>query len=290
MKAHIVAAKEFRDASRSRMLWAVIALFALFSVGGAVAFDRLYDGLTAVDATRMLAVPASKIVPLAALLVGYLAVAGERDSGSIRVLLGLPATRADVVVGKLVGRTGVVAVAVLVAFGAGGLAVFALFGTFPLADLVALAVLTALFGLAYVGIAVGVSSFAATRARAMAGAIGVYALFGVLWGVVPAAIHYLIEGAVPEPPLPAWYLLVIRINPEQAYAAAGQFLLGEFGTSYVVDAGGNVQQGAARSLSELVAGSVPFYLEPWFGLVVLGAWLLVPVGIGYLRFRTADLG
>lgn len=289
MKALDIATKDFRDASRSRMLWAVIVLFALFSVGGVVAFDRLFEGLTAANATRMLAVPATKIIPLAALLVGYLAVAGERESGSIRILLGLPGTRGDVVLGKLLGRTGVVAIAVFVAFAAGGAAVYALFDTVPVSELLMLTLLTVLFGLAYVGIAVGISSFAATRARAMAGAISVFALFGILWGVVPAAFHYLIEGSVPSPPYPAWYLLVIRLNPEQAYGAASEFLLGSFGSSYVIDANGNAQQGAA-SLSDLVSGTVPFYLEPWFGLVILGVWLTLPVALGYLRFRTVDLG
>jgi len=43
---------------------------------------------------------------------GYMAVVGERRSGSIKILLGLPPNRADVVFGKLLGRMGVVGLAV----------------------------------------------------------------------------------------------------------------------------------------------------------------------------------
>ncbi|WP_227774041.1 ABC transporter permease [Haladaptatus pallidirubidus] len=36
--------------------------------------------------------------------------------------------------------------------------------------------------------------------------------------------------------------------------------------------------------------NIPFYLEEWFMLVILGAWLVVPLTIGYLSFERADLG
>ena len=43
-------------------------------------------------------------------------------------------------------------------------------------------------------------------------------------------------------------------------------------------------------LEDIVVGEVPFYLSEWFSALVLLAWILLPVLVGYLRFRTADLG
>ena len=31
-----------------------------------------------------------------------------------------------------------------------------------------------------------------------------------------------------------------------------------------------------------------FYLEPWFGFVVLALWIVLPLVVGYLRFESAD--
>ena len=33
----------------------------------------------------------------------------------------------------------------------------------------------------------------------------------------------------------------------------------------------------------------PFYLEPWFGFVILAGWVVVSLGLGYLRFQRTDL-
>lgn len=38
------------------------------------------------------------------------------------------------------------------------------------------------------------------------------------------------------------------------------------------------------------AGEVPFYLKDWFAVVVLVACGLLPVVLGYRRFRGPDLG
>lgn len=39
-----------------------------------------------------------------------------------------------------------------------------------------------------------------------------------------------------------------------------------------------------------VQGGDPFFVEPWSALVVLGAWAVVPLAVGYWRFHGADVG
>ncbi|UPV98991.1 ABC transporter permease [Halorussus gelatinilyticus] len=275
----VVARKDFEDAVRSRLLWVITAIFLLFTAGAVyVRKAVLGDTPGLPSATQFLTAPSSLIIPLAALVVAYLAIAGERESGSIKILLGLPHTRADVVFGKLVGRTAVVTAGIVVAFAGAAVTMLALFGELPVVDLALLTLLTVAFGLTYVGIAIGASSFAATRSRAMALAVGAFFLFQVLWDLVPLGAYYLVEGGLPNPTtgLPAWYYFTQIVNPNTAYTRASDIVFSGFGP-YVAP--------------ETLAGSgTPFYVQNWFGLVVLALWLVVPVALGYWRFERADIG
>ncbi|WP_458204640.1 ABC transporter permease [Haladaptatus sp. NG-SE-30] len=270
----VVARKDFEDAVRSKMLWAITALFVLFTGGTVFALDGIME-LNKTSALQMLTLPAGLIIPITALVAAYLAIAGERESGSIKLLLGLPHTRLDVVLGKLLGRTAVVTVAIGAAFvvTAGVLAL--LYGFVSLGDYLLLLLLTALFGATFVAIAVGISAATATRGRAMAAAVAVFVAFQILWDYVPMGVYYLAEGAIPSGgPLPAWYYLVLTLNPKNAYTMASGLFLPET---------------PAGSFAGRIVGEIPFYLEDWFGLVVLLAWFAVPVMLGYLRFERVDL-
>ncbi|NHN57687.1 ABC transporter permease subunit [Halorussus rarus] len=274
----VVARKDFDDAVRSRMLWAITALFLLFTAGAVYVRESVLGETPGLpDVLQFVTVPASLIIPLTALVVAYLAIAGERESGSIKLLLGLPHTRADVVFGKLVGRTAVVAVGIVVAFVGAAVTALALFGDLAVVDFVLVTLVTVLFGLTYVGIAIGASAFAATRSRAMALAVGAFFLFQVLWNVVPLGVYYLVEGALPGATsrLPAWYYLVQVLNPNNAYSQAADLVFSGAGSIVPAEA--------------LAGSSVPFYVQNWFGLVILVVWLVVPVALGYWRFQRVDI-
>ncbi|GKZ12419.1 ABC transporter permease [Haladaptatus sp. T7] len=275
MSILVVARKDFEDAVRSKTLWAITALFVLFTSGTVYALNQVME-LNNTSALQMLTLPAGLIIPITALVAAYLAIAGERESGSIKLLLGLPHTRLEVLLGKLLGRTAVVTVAIGGAFVVTAGVLAALYGTVSLTDYLSLLLLTALFGAVFVSIAVGISAATATRARAMAAAVGVFVTFQILWDYVPMGIYYLVEGAIPGGgPLPAWYFLVLTLNPKNAYtSASGLFFPKAQATSF-----------AAR-----VIGDPPFYLDAWFGLVVLALWFVLPAALGYLRFQRVDLG
>ncbi|WP_158056344.1 ABC transporter permease subunit [Halorussus halophilus] len=278
----VVARKDFEDAVRSKMLWSIILLFVLATAGTIAALDQVLE-LDADGATQLLTLPAGLIIPISALVAAYLAIAGERESGSIKILLGLPHTRRDVVVGKLLGRAGVVAAAVVVAFAVTGVVLAALYGTVSFGQFVMLTLLTVLFGTTFVGIAVGISATSASRSRAMASAVGVFVLFQILWDYVPAAIYYVAEGTIPGVgKLPAWYYLLVTLNPKNAYTTASDLFL--TGGAMAAANGGQ-----SMTMADRVIGEVPFYLESWFGLVVLAIWLVVPVALGYLAFERADV-
>jgi ABC-2 type transport system permease protein len=282
-----VARKDFRDALRSRVLLALLVLFALFGIGGVYLFSEVINlgsaqGVTpAIQLITSLLQPISIFVPLIGVMAGYKAVVGERESGSVKLLLSLPHTRRDVVFGKLAGRVAVLAIAVLVGFAfAGGVAI-ALYDSFPVAAYAGFVVLTLLLGVAYLAFAIGLSASTGSGSVALWGSLGFFVLFQFLWGLIADLLVYVANGlSTPEgfafllgyfPPgqAPDWYRLFQGISPGTAYQRAVGTVLPESATA--------------------AGGSTPYFLADWFGIVVLAIWVVVPLVFGYLGFKKADL-
>lgn len=270
----VIAKKEFADALRSRMLWAIVVLIA---------------GMTSLAAGVMVLVPgvagdpvsaiggasqfAAMLVPIMALIAGYLAIAGERESGSLKILLGLPPSRGEVLAGKFLGRAAVVGIGVAAGFAISGFVTATLYGVLPVVDFAGVTVLSAVLGISFVGIAVGISATTAKRSRAMTLAVSAYLALTLLWDVVPQGVHLVIEGSMPGPTVPGWFLLLQGASPSGAYNALVQRVLMDTDTA----------------ISARLGGEVPAYLDaPVFVAIVL-LWTALPLLFGYLRFRRADL-
>lgn len=115
-----VAYKEFRDDFRNRWTLAVTLVFAVLALGiayfGAATAGRV--GFTSFNATiASLTTLAAFIVPLIGLLIAYDTIVGERDAGTLLLVLSYPLSRAELATGKFLGHSGVLAVATLVGFG-----------------------------------------------------------------------------------------------------------------------------------------------------------------------------
>jgi ABC-2 type transport system permease protein len=269
----VVAKKDFRDAVRAKSLWALTALFVLFAGGLAYAYGAtdlagVSEEVTAIGFIGFLQTAGAILVPVIGLLVGYKAVVGERASGSLKLLLGLPHSRLNAVLGKLVGRTLVVAVPIVVGYLAAGVLGVVLFDTFAFVDFFAFTLLTVAFGLAYISIAVGFSSAMASESRAAALAIGLWIMFQFGWSILILLLRWALNGfSLPTSNPPAWMALLSLATPNGGYNLATlMFTPGSITTGY--DA---------------------FYLQDWFGLVILAFWVVVPIGLGYWRFSGADL-
>jgi ABC-2 type transport system permease protein len=125
----------------------------------------------------------TSLVSVLGLMVAYASIVGERSSGSLKLLLGLPYSRRDVVLGKLVGRAAVFVAATVAAFAVGFL-VLLTYGVVAPIDYLFLVALTVLLGVAYVSVAIAVSASIRTRSRATAAAVGVFFFFQVPLGHV----------------------------------------------------------------------------------------------------------
>lgn len=272
MSWRVVAKKDVLDAVRTWRLGTTAVAFVLFfalpvyfgATGSAA--DAGGDGPSFFSGTGAVLF----LVPLAALMLSYDAVAGERESGSLKLLLGLPVTRRDVTVGLAVGRAVVVGTSAVVGIVAAALVFVAFGGTVSPVSLVAFLALVALLGAAYAGPAVAFSAAASTSNRAMATSVGFFLLTLLGWSSVPKLVLYVVNGfSMPRGAPPEWAVFLDRLSPVNAYRAARRG---------VVEAGG----------AWTPAGDA-FYYADWFGVVVLAAWAVVPVALGYRRYRAADL-
>ncbi|SNZ04752.1 ABC-2 type transport system permease protein [Natronoarchaeum philippinense] len=271
-----VAKKDFADAARSKMLWALSALMILF-VGIASYAPKALGGDTSIEAAlNFMSTPMLVLVPILAMIVGYMSIVGERDTGSIRMLLSLPIVRGEVVVGKFLGRLGVLSVPTLLGFGVGAVVMFALYGELPAGSFVEFLVLTLLVAVLYIALAVSISASVDSRGKAMGLAAGTIIVLEYLWSAVPLGVYYLLNGnlRISGGP-PEWFMFLSTVTPK---AALQKFLFMFF------------DFGFADQLSSLQAGSdAPIYLQNWFSGIIVLLWIAVPLAIGYLRFQRATI-
>ncbi len=269
-----IARKEFADALRSRMIWGIVAVIAVMTSLSASISLLVPD----VEGGAEMAIGgasqfAGLLVPIMALIAAYLAIAGERESGSLKVILGLPPSRGEVLLGKFLGRCGVVAIGLTLGFVVSGVVTAALYGGLPVGAFVGTTLLTVLLGVSFVGIAIGISAVTRTRARAMTLAITAYLGLTLLWDLAPNAVHLLVTGEMPGQVVPGWFLLLQGLSPTGAYNALVQRLL----------------LGGGTAVEARLGGPAPAYLDPAVFLGILVAWAVVPLVVGYAGFSRADL-
>jgi ABC-2 type transport system permease protein len=285
MSIATVAKKDFQDSVRSRWLWALTVIFVLLVAGLSYLFTSIpnlggvgQEDVTTVALLIALSGPSGLLVPIIGIMISYKSIVGERESGTLKILLSLPHRRADAVLGKLLGRSLSLSIAILIGF-AVGLAVFvSQVSELDLAAYVSFLLLTLFFGVVYVSIGVGLSSITASASRALALAVTFIVLFEFLWGFVPVVLLFVINGfefdAEYIADQPEWAEFLGNLSPGTSYSNAATAVLPE---------------DPQRAQIPAEAGNDPFFLQNEFGLVVLAAWLVVPLAIGYLRFDAADL-
>jgi Cu-processing system permease protein len=173
----LVAARELRDALRSR--WFVLAAASFFALSLGVALLGLAgarrSGLAGFDrTTASLLNLALLFVPLVTLSLGGLCIAGELEDGSLALLLAQPVTRSEVYAGKYLGLLGAVAASILAGFGATGLLVGVFAGGGDLRAFALLVALTLLLAASTLALGTLLSVVLRARARVVGAAFAVW--------------------------------------------------------------------------------------------------------------------
>ena len=274
-----VAKKDIKDSVRSRGLWGIIVIFLalilvlswLLSPGG--------DG----DETLLVSAGLSFFlgilffVPLAGLFISIKSIVREKESGSINLLLSLPHTRLDMVLGKFVGRAVVLTVAILAAFGPASIYLLAVGGGTGVYELFALLLSIMFFGLIFVGVGIGLSALVNSETQALVVGVTIFFLL-FLW--VPILNQLGINA--PDIVSRFWlvfmfidfFLVLLSLNdPGISSASVVRY------DDIIVDDG----------FDSVTIPSQDIWLQHWFVFVILALWIVVPLGIGYYRFKSQDL-
>lgn len=269
-----VARHDGKVVRRSRLLWGVVAIYVailaiiFYPAGGGDDASVQFTILGAMWLTTLL-------FPLVAIVGSYLAISGERESRTIRFLLSQPVARHSVVLGKFLSRGVTLGVAFLLAIGVGTAIIVGMY-TDPVFDpLLTFTGLSLLLILAFVAVAVGISAAVASRSRAIAATIGYYFVAVVLSVFPGVSIQSMLQelGSALELGLdrPMYHLFGSLLSPAVAYLNA---TMATFPPEARI----------------LVPENAPSYLGTPVQTAVLLAWIVVPLVLGSLLLRRAQIG
>lgn len=269
----VIAAKEFRDGLRNK--WVAGATLLLAALAFALAFlGSTPTGLLDVKPLAVTVVSISSLtiflIPLIALLIGYDAIVGEAEGGSLLLLLTYPVSRIEILLGKYMGHAAILAFATLIGYGAAGAAA----AWTDSADMesmkafLALLLSSLMLGLAFLAIAYLVSVIVKERSTAAGIAVGVWLFFVIVYDLALMGMLVASKGGVGADIFPSLLLL----NPADAYRL---FNLSAFEN--------------VRKISGMGGLSASAQFSPAILLLALAAWISAPLAAAFSVFRRRQL-
>ncbi|WP_276261245.1 ABC transporter permease [Haloglomus litoreum] len=274
--------RDLLSSYRSRLV-PVVALLLLLATAGIILGMYALDnhGPPPDQRTAVFAIGAvgHALIPLVGLLGSYSALAGERESGSVRFLMGLPNSRLDAFLGKFASRMTSVGAPLALGLLVCTAAVGALFQNGSYVEMLGLTAVTLLYALLFVGLGLALSAVASTSTRAVVGSVGLFALFRGGWPALQAVLLEVTD-AERYPFAPDWYYWIGRINPLNAYVKLTTEYA-DFGTGSHPLLTRAVETDYNPATEEVVVESTvqSFAVTSEFAAIVLLAWtVIVPLG------------
>ena len=183
-----------------------------------------------------------------------------------RLALSMPHGRSTLVLGRFVGRAGVLSAATVVVMAIAGVLVVYPYGTLQPLRFLAFVLLTVGHGATWVGIGVAASALVATNRRALV--LGVVALFVfvIVWDAATAGAEAgLVAAGITDGPIRT----AVRVSAQLGPGSAFETLV------------------TALAVSD--QGPDAWYNGPALALPVLVGWLLGPLSVAIVRFEWRDL-
>lgn len=276
----IVIKKEFLDNVRNRWILALsgtfvaltllVSYFGATQTGGGAGLQGFTE--TVVGMVSIVVI----LVPILGLMVSYGAVVGEKEGGSLQLLLSMPITRRQVLLGKFLGLGAVITTAVLSGLGLAGLVILVSVGTEGWESFLLFLGGTILFALVFVSLGTLLSTGAKRRSLAVGLAVLLWFVIALIYELVVSGIYVALGGTLiflpGQGPLtfPDWFFVAGMVNPAQAYgyfaSRVFDFTAG-FGFEYVVPDFVNI----ATTTASMVA------------------WIVVPFLVAMILFQRQDL-
>ncbi|MFO8132927.1 MAG: DUF6297 family protein [Thermoplasmatota archaeon] len=271
-----IAKKEFLDNWRNKWIIAMAAIFLVLTLVVSYAGSSLGGGSGWQDIDSTIAGMMSIVtflIPIIGLMLGYAAIVGERESGSLQLLLSYPVHRYEVLAGKFLGLSSVLAFASFIGFGVSGIVIglnvsgmhWGEYGIFIAASF--------LIGFAYIALSLCFSAVLQKRSTALGMSVLLWFLFAIIWNTVLLVVLVATKNIDMTPGAefvaPTWYHVAALVNPVTAYQ-----------TLVAVNIG---------PVSANIAGDLPSFYSTPVTLAVLLAWIAVPLLAAFAVFRRKDV-
>lgn len=264
-----IAQKEFKDGLRNRWLLSMTFIFAIIASGlswfgsasaGSIGFSSIANTITSLASLNVF------LLPLIALLLAYDAIVGEDEDGTLLLLLTYPLTKADLLLGKLLGHTSILAIATFVGFGSASvvIAVFAdkvnlseLFTAFFIFIFSAI-----LLGMVFISMSYLVSCWVAEKSKAAGLALVIWFFFVLIYDMGLLGLLVATEGQVQAGLFP--YLLLL--NPTDIFRLLNLVSFEANGTGLL-----SIASEQTFSLSGLIISML--------------AWIVIPFSLAYYQLK-----
>ena len=262
-----IAGKEFWDRIRNRWVLAVALVFTVFALVIAYfgAAQQGAVGFRSIDVTiASLVSLVIYLIPLIALVLGFDAIVGERERGSLDLLLSMPITRVELLLGKYLGLAAALTFSTVAGFGLVAVVLSSQLELNALFHYFGFMLSSVLLGCAFLSLAVMLSVFAGDRTRASGLAIAMWFFFVLVFDLLLLGALVVSGGQWGGELFP--YLLLL--NPADVFRILNIFSLED-----------------VRALYGLATVFPPSLANPALLGVVMFAWIALPLGIAAWRFR-----
>ncbi|WP_231189462.1 ABC transporter permease subunit [Haladaptatus sp. DYF46] len=293
-----IAQREFRILSRSPGIWLLGALIFVTSISSLAVQDIVKNYLGPLVPLAVLQTPGITLFAgSGAVFFTFRALSEERRSGSIRLTAGTKASRADVIIGVLIGRTIAFVIPVLIAIVLTCVVAIPQYSAVPLVQL--LEFLAASVGFLFAMAAVGVAISTLSRHQVVVGGLAFsFVALPFYWEPLVNSFYSIVTGNAVDlvrPPQDPTYFLFKWLLPQNLYRVLTNWLLGvpnSSGTALFVTSD-MLQQSTVSNITtvrSVFGTNIPvWYLHPI--LAVVGLMLLLGVSqiFSILVFSRSDL-
>jgi len=210
------------------------------------------------------------LIPIIALMLGYSAINGEIEKGSMSSLLSLPVTRLEILLGKFFGLGSLLAITTIIGFGFAGIVIGLNVPDVDYLGYVFFILATVLLGLVFLVIALFLSALFKKRSAAMGSAIFIWFLFNIILPIVFIGILVANSDIIDlTNNVPDWYHIINLFNPLQVY-------------SYLI----NLSTGLSMNSIPI---AIPEYYSTYLMTFILLVWIIIFMFVSYLKFNRRDI-
>jgi len=270
----LIAKKEIMDNIRNKWIIFMTGVFAfltlIISYFGSLGSGWQSIGLTIAGMMSLV----QYLIPIIALMLSYGALVGEIERGSMSAFLSLPVKRFEIILGKFVGLSSVLAISIIAGFGIAGIIIGLNVGEINIGEYLFFLLASILLGTVFVCLGLFASSFFKRRSTSMGMAVFLWFFFTMIWSVITLGIASMVVdiGSIASGNIPDWYYAMEMINPLSSYNGLVSI---------------NIE--SVSNIGQQFIGSYPdFYSTPILIFVLL-VWLIVFLMLSIFIFKKRDL-